>query len=187
MKVVPGVAVAAILGALCAPPAAFAQPSANGMPALVGAASQSGCCMLAAAMGETEYTLGALRIRAPWMRATAKGAKVAGGYLTIVNTGDKPDRLMGVESDLAGTVEVHEMSMTGGVMTMRPIGKPLEIAPGATLELKPAGFHVMFSDLKRGVAEGDKVKATLVFEKSGKVEIEFLAGGLGAMGPGHKM
>jgi copper(I)-binding protein len=183
MRLFSGAALAAILGALHGPAMACAQPAAD---AVHGLARQGGG-ILAAAMAETEYTIGALRIKAPWTRATAKGAKVAGGYVTIVNTSDKPDRLMSIESDLAATVEVHEMSMKNGVMTMRPVDKPLEIAPGATLELKPGGYHVMFTDLKRGVAEGDKVKATLVFEKAGRIEIEFVAGGLGVMGPSHKM
>ncbi len=119
-----------------------------------------------------------------------KAPPVGGGYLTVVNQGDKPDRLIGVESDIAATVDIHEMTMSGGVMAMRPVGAPLEIAPGATLELKPGGYHVMFSELKQGVKEGDRVKATLAFEKAGKVEIEFVAGGLAATGPGtamHKM
>ncbi|MFI5014035.1 MAG: copper chaperone PCu(A)C [Hyphomicrobiales bacterium] len=162
-------------------------------PAASGSAYQGMRVAVAAAPGEAAYTLGALRIQAPWMRATPKGATVAGGYLTITNTGSEPDRLMNVASDIAATVEVHEMSMSGGVMTMRPLDKPLEIKPGATLELKPGGYHVMFNQLKRGVTKGDKVKATLVFEKAGKIEIEFLAGGIAATGPGaaqmpgHKM
>ena len=137
----------------------------------------------AASPAVAEYTLGSLRIGAPWMRATPKGAAVAGGYLTVTNQGDKPDKLLSVESDLATSVEVHEMTMSGGVMSMHPVGKPLEIAPGATLELKPGGYHVMFSGLKQGVKEGDRVKATLVFETAGKIEIEFLAGGLAAKAP----
>ena len=100
------------------------------------------------------------------------------------------DRLMRVESDIAAGADLHQMSMSGGVMTMRPVDKPLEIAPGATLELKPGGYHVMFSGLKRPVQEGDKVRAALVFEQAGRLEIELLAGGIAAKGPGapmHKM
>jgi copper(I)-binding protein len=145
--------------------------------------------LVAEAMMPGEYTLGSLRIKAPWMRATPKGAKVAGGFLLITNTGSEPDRLMSVESDIAATVDVHQMTMSGGVMNMRPVDQPLVIAPGATLELKPGSYHVMFSGLKQGVKEGDKVKASLTFEKAGKVEIEFVAGGIAAGGPMpmHKM
>jgi copper(I)-binding protein len=158
------------------------------LPAVAGPISRPGLALLpAAAQSATEYTLGSLRIKAPWMRATPKGAKVAGGFLTVTNTGDKPDRLIGVESDIATSVDIHEMSMSGGVMSMRPVDKPLEIAPGASLELKPGGYHVMFGGLRQGVKEGDKVKATLVFESAGRLEIEFVAGGITASGPGMAM
>jgi periplasmic copper chaperone A len=130
-----------------------------------------------------QYTLGTLRISAPWMRATPKGAAVAGGYLTITNTGAVPDRLMRVSTDLARIAQVHEMTMNGGVMTMREVAAPLEIKPGATLELKPGGYHVMFMQLAHGVSEGDKVKATLVFEKAGSIDIEFVVGAIAARGP----
>lgn len=131
-----------------------------------------------------EYTLGSLHILAPWIRATPKGATVAGGYLTIRNMGTVADRLLGVESAIAGRVEVHEMKMDGGVMTMRPVEAPIDIPPGGSVELKPGGYHVMFMQLRQGIGEGDKIKATLVFEKAGRLEIEFLAGAVGAGGPG---
>jgi periplasmic copper chaperone A len=129
------------------------------------------------------YMVGSLHIAEPWMRATPKGAKVAGGYLSIMNMGTEPDRLLSVSSVIAGQVEIHQMTMANGVMTMRPVDAPLEIKPSETLELKPGGYHVMFMQLKQGVREGEKVKATLVFEKAGRIDIEFVVGGLAAKGP----
>jgi copper(I)-binding protein len=70
----------------------------------------------------------------------------------------------------------------GGVMRMREIAGGLEIAPGATVELKPGGYHVMFMDLTRQLQQGESVKGTLVFEKAGKVEVEFKAEALAARG-----
>jgi copper(I)-binding protein len=75
------------------------------------------------------------------------------------------------------------MSMKGGVMTMREVREPLEIKPGATVVLEPGGYHVMFMQLRHGVKPGDTVKATLTFEKAGKVDIDFAVGLLGATGP----
>ena len=137
-----------------------------------------------------DYTLGKLRISAPWMRATPKGASVASGYMTITNMGNEPDRLLSVESNIATTVEVHEMSVSGEVMKMRPLEKPLEIKPGGVVELKPNGYHLMFSHLAQSVNEGDKVKVKMVFEKAGNIEIELPVAGIAAKGPAmqdHKM
>src|SRR5262245_49964853 len=66
-----------------------------------------------------EYNLGPLKIGHPWARATPKGATIAGGYLTITNTGALPDRLIGGTANFAGRFEVHEMSQQGDVMKMR--------------------------------------------------------------------
>ena len=133
--------------------------------------------------GSVEYSIGNLHIAAPWMRATPKGASVASGYMTITNRGNEPDRLLSIESDIATSVEVHEMSTSGEVMKMRPLEKPLEIEPGGAVELKPGGYHLMFSHLKQGVNAGDKVRVTMVFEKAGKIEIELPAAGIAAKGP----
>ena len=182
MTTISRAALAAISGTLATLIAAALPAFAGPFPTAMAVASHP-ALKLAEASGGSEYSLGSLRISAPWMRATAKGAAVAGGYLTVTNIGSASDRLMSVASDIAGTAEVHEMSLSNGVMTMRPAPAPLEIQPGASLELKPGGYHVMFTQLRHAIQEGDKVKATLTFDRAGKIEIEFVAGGLAAKGP----
>jgi copper(I)-binding protein len=130
-----------------------------------------------------DYTVGAIEIAQPWTRATPKGAKVAGGYMTIRNKGAASDRLIGGSVDVAGRFEFHRMSMEGGVMKMRPVDGGLEIKPGESVELKPGSLHVMMMDLKQPLEKGQRVKGTLQFEKAGKVDIEFAVEALGAQAP----
>jgi copper(I)-binding protein len=124
-----------------------------------------------------------LVITQAWSRATPGGARIAGGYLTIANMGNVPDRLIGGSSDIAGKVEVHEMAMNNGVMTMRPLDKGLVIEPGKTVKLAPGGYHLMMFDLKSPLKQGDKVPVTLEFEKAGKVGLLLDVQGVGAQGP----
>ena len=124
-----------------------------------------------------------VKISAPWARATPKGAAVGAGYMTITNHGSAPDRLVGGAADVASGFEIHEMTMDNGVMRMRPLGKGLEIKPGQSVELKPGGNHVMFLGLKKPLAQGDRVKATLAFEKAGKVDVDFTVESIGAQKP----
>lgn len=145
---------------------------------------------MALAMGTAhahEYTVGSLKIGHPWARATPKGAAVAGGYLTITNTGKEPDRLIGGTAAFAGRFEIHEMSHDGGVMKMRELPKGLEIKPGQTVEFKPGSFHVMFMDLKQPLVKDQtpRPKGTLVFEKAGTVEVEYAIEAAGASPKGH--
>lgn len=120
-----------------------------------------------------QINAGTLVIENAWIRATPGGAKVAGGFLTIVNRGTSPDRLIAGTLPVAGRVEIHEMSMSDGVMQMRPLPQGLEIAPGKQVELKPGSYHLMFMDLKEGLREGETIKGEIVFEKAGRVEIEY--------------
>lgn len=129
-----------------------------------------------------EYKAGALKIGHPWSRATPGGAKVGGGYLSIENTGTTPDRLVSVSAPFAGKTEIHEMATTNGVMTMRPLDSGVAIAPGAKVEFKPGGYHIMFMELKQALKQGERPKGTLTFEKAGPVEVEFAVEAIGSKG-----
>ena len=132
-----------------------------------------------------EFNVGSLKIGHPWVRATPKGAAVGGGYFKITNTGKELDRLVGGSAEAAGKFEIHEMSMEGGVMKMRPLPNGIVVKPGETVEFKPGGLHVMFVGLKTPFVEGQRVKGTLVFEKAGKVEVEYVVDKIAAQGSGH--
>jgi copper(I)-binding protein len=133
-----------------------------------------------------EVKAGDLVITQAWSRATPGGAKIAGGYLMIENKGTAPDRLISGAGDIAGKVEIHEMAMNNGVMTMRPLDKGLAIEPGKTVKLAPGGYHLMLMDLKQPFKQGDKVPVTLEFEKAGKVTLSLDVQGVGAQAPaGH--
>lgn len=140
--------------------------------------------LLDGANGQTApaaFRSGAITVEAPWARATPANAKVGGGYFVIRNDGKESDRLVGFSSPASGRGEVHEMTMTDGVMKMREM-KAVEIAPGASVQFKPGGFHVMLLELKGGLAVGKPVKGTLRFEKAGAIDIEFAIAPLGASG-----
>ena len=130
--------------------------------------------------GIKAFKVGPITIETPWLRATPKGAKVAGGYMRITNTGSEPDRLIGGTLERAGRFEVHEMTMVGDVMQMRPLPNGLEIKPGQTVELAPGGYHVMAMALQGGFTEGQTVRGTLRFEKAGTVNIAYAVRPIGA-------
>jgi periplasmic copper chaperone A len=133
-----------------------------------------------------DYKLGAIEIGHPWSRATPPTAESGGGYLVLKNTGTTPDRLIAVKSPAADKVEIHEMKMDGNIMRMREVEKGIEIPPGATVELKPGGFHVMFMGLKAPFAKEAKVPLTLVFEKAGSIDVDLMVQAMGAQAPMHK-
>jgi len=127
---------------------------------------------------------GALKVEKPWARATAPGAAVGGGYLTVNNPGPAADRLIAASSPAAERMELHEMSMEKDVMRMGVV-KSLEVPAGGKLELKPGGYHLMFMQLKAPLKEGTKVPVTLRFAKAGELKVELAVQSMGAGAGGH--
>ena len=121
--------------------------------------------------------LAQMQVEKPWARATAPGAKVAGGYMVIRNAG-AADRLVSASSPAAGKVELHVHINDNGVMKMREV-PGFDVPAKGAFELKPGGAHLMFMDLKRPFKEGDKVPVTLKFEKAGEVKADFQVGQVG--------
>lgn len=145
-------------------------------------------CLITATASAGDVRLGPLEIAHPWARATPRGASVGGGYVTVKNTGTMPDRLVGGTLDGAGRVEIHEMSMDGGVMKMREVKGGLEIKPGETVSLQPGAFHLMFTGLKSPLEKGKPVNGTLVFEHAGTADVSYdvePVGGRPGAGDGH--
>lgn len=142
--------------------------------------------LLATPASAADVAKGDIRVSQPWARATPGGTKVAAGYLTITNAGKSADKLIGGTTAIATTVEVHDMTMTDGVMRMRRVEGGLEIKPGATVTLKPGGLHVMMLDIAAPLKQGEKMKGTLVFEKAGAIEIVYDVAAIGAPGPDGK-
>lgn len=127
---------------------------------------------------------GPMRIEQAWSRATPGGANIGAGYLRVTNTGATPDRLLGGSMDGASRIETHDMKMEDGVMKMRALAQGIEIAPGATIELKPGGLHLMLMGLKQPLKAGESFNATLRFEKAGPTPATFNVLGMGASAPG---
>ncbi|HEU0082716.1 MAG TPA: copper chaperone PCu(A)C, partial [Bradyrhizobium sp.] len=88
-----------------------------------------------------------------WSRATPSGAKVAAGFFTVENTGSETDRLVDIKTPV-GKAEIHETATVNGVSTMRPLEGGLSIAPGQKVTLAPGGLHVMITELKEPLKEG---------------------------------
>ena len=137
----------------------------------------------AATEAAAQTVTGAIAINAPWSRETAKGQDAGGAFMTIANNGNEADRLIGGSTPVAGDVQVHTVSMDGGVMRMRQLSDGLEIPAGQSVTLKPGSFHIMLMQLKRPLAKGEAVPLTLQFEKAGDIDVELAVQPIGSMEP----
>jgi copper(I)-binding protein len=131
-----------------------------------------------------EFRAGDLLIDHPWTRAVGERAPTAAGYLVIRNAGTVSDRLTAAETPRASRVELHEMSVTDGIMRMRPITSGIALPPGTEVRLAPGGQHLMLIAPQGGFEQGARVPVTLVFERAGRVDVELAVEAAGARGAG---
>ncbi|WP_395823959.1 copper chaperone PCu(A)C [Collimonas sp.] len=123
-----------------------------------------------------EYQLGKLHIGHPYARATVPGQASGGAFLSVENTGQETDKLIGVSSPAAKSVEIHTMSMDGNIMKMREIGE-IELKPASKITMTPGtGIHIMLIGLTKPLAAGDKFPMTLTFQKAGNIEVSVHVG-----------
>jgi len=107
-------------------------------------------------------------VKGAWARATVQGQKASGAFMTL--TAKDGAKLVGVQSPVAGVVEVHEMKMDGDVMKMRAVEGGLDLPAGKAVELKPGGYHVMLMDLKTPLQKDTSIPLTLVLKNAKGVE-----------------
>lgn len=129
-----------------------------------------------------EFSAKGVTVAHPWARATPGGATVGGAYLEMKAARGQGDRLVGANSPVAGAVELHSHVMENGVARMRRVDA-IPVPGGKSVILKPSGYHLMLTDLRAPLKEGDLVKITLVFEKAGAIELEATVEPIGATGP----
>lgn len=104
-----------------------------------------------------------------WVRLLPPMSKMTAAYMSLKS--DQEDKLIGVSSDIAKVVEIHQSKMEGGVMSMQEIGSLL-LPKGETVELKPQSYHLMIMGLKGALKEGDEHSFTLEFEHAEKVTVQ---------------
>lgn len=105
-------------------------------------------------------------------------------YLTIVNQGAAPERLLAAASPDFESAELHQAAMEDGVMKMRPV-ESIEIGPGETVKLEPGGYHVMLFGAKTLYQPGDRFPLVLTFETSGETTVTVTVGKIDHGGMNH--
>lgn len=132
-----------------------------------------------------------ITIEEPWARAAAAismegegqmGGEMEGGmemqggggtsaaYMLIKNAGQESDRLLEAQTDVANVVETHISEERDGVMVMSRVNG-IDVPGQGETELRPGGLHIMLIDLTQDLNPGDTINLTLVFEKSGPIQL----------------
>ncbi|MNP41662.1 hypothetical protein D3C76_1353770 [compost metagenome] len=120
-----------------------------------------------------EYKVGALEIAHPWSQELPPNAPTVAAYFVINNEGKTADRLLSVDTPIAGEAQLHEHVMQGDMMKMQHVPS-VEVPAGGEVTFAPMAYHVMLLGLKDRslLTDGKRFPMTLHFEKSGDVTVE---------------
>ncbi|HEY0232998.1 MAG TPA: copper chaperone PCu(A)C [Dokdonella sp.] len=124
-----------------------------------------GCAGIAQAAGK-------LGVTDAWIREAPPGASMLAGYATLKNTGDAPVTVLTVQSDVFRMASLHETVIDDGVSRMRELHR-IELAPGASVTLKPGGKHLMLMQPRQEVHAGDKVEMLFLLVDGTRLETYF--------------
>ncbi|WP_353199823.1 copper chaperone PCu(A)C [Sandarakinorhabdus sp.] len=128
---------------------------------------------MAASADAHEYKVGQLRIDHPVLRVASPVSKTGAGFMAITNRGTAADRLVSVITAGSNRADLHGTVAKGNVMQMRSVSGGVPVPAGATVSFAPGGLHVMFIGLKAPMRDGAMMKARLLFENAGPVDVEF--------------
>jgi periplasmic copper chaperone A len=110
-----------------------------------------------------------LTISGAWVREPVPGRPMTAAYAVLENPGATDVQVVGASTDIAGTVELHEMVRSGDMMKMAPV-KSITVPAKGRVELKPGGLHVMLFELKKPVKDGETVSLTFMTSAGGQVQ-----------------
>ena len=129
--------------------------------------------VIASLLGACKANTGAeseVAITDSWVRENAPGQSVGAAYMTLNSPQDST--LVKVETQVAGVVEIHSMSMENNVMKMRMLTE-LQLEAGKPEKLAPGGFHLMLFDLKTPLKTGENAVFKLSFkDNAGKITLQ---------------
>jgi copper(I)-binding protein len=111
----------------------------------------------------------AVQIRDAWVR-WLPGNLPAGGYVTLVNTGDRPVSLIAASSPDYALVSMHRSHTAAGTSQMLPVNK-ITVGAHSSLEFAAQGYHLMLERPKKPLQPGDHVSVTLQFADAPAVTV----------------
>ena len=108
-----------------------------------------------------------IEVRDAWVRTAAQGENGA-VYFVIHNYSAEDNSIIGVSSDVADSVEIHESTMNDDVMEMHMVHS-VPLPSGEVVEFGPGGLHIMLVNLNQELTIGGTIELTLHFENSADV------------------
>lgn len=124
------------------------------------------------------YNNGTVEVRHPWVLATTDATSRV--RMKLTNVSGQSERLLWASTAIAarttvmpGVAPVATPGIAGGPEKPLP-GQAVSLPAGQSVLLAPASQHLLLEGLTRPLAAYDRFDMTLVFERSGTLDIEVM-------------
>ncbi len=115
-----------------------------------------------------------LTISDAWISEAPPDASVLAGYMTIENSTDRIQTLVGATGELLERIEIHQTVYEKDSGLARMIRREqVSIEPGRPFHFKPGGHHLMLINPKKALKEGESVQVSLEFAGGSSPTVEF--------------
>lgn len=113
----------------------------------------------------------AMQVRDAWVR-WLPGDLPAGGYVTLVNNGDRATSLIAASSPDYADVSLHRSRTVAGTSQMMPVHE-ITVAAHSIVEFAALGYHLMLAHPHKALKPGDRVPVTLSFADGAAMIVQF--------------
>jgi hypothetical protein len=112
-----------------------------------------------------------------YARESIPGTSISSAYMTIKNLSAKNIQLIGAVSPVSDRIEIHQHTMSDGLMRMRQRDY-VEISAQNSTVFQPSGFHLMIFDLKKPLKAKENIIITLSFDDQSSIDVNYTVQGL---------
>ena len=127
--------------------------------------------LAALTLGAHAHAAGTVTAQNAWVRWLPNQLP-AGGYVTLVNTVDKPVDLVDVDSPDYGMAMLHQSVSHGSTQKMDMVDK-LTIPARGKVDIAPGGYHFMLEEPTHTIKPGDTVHLRLKFSDGRTLDTPF--------------
>jgi copper(I)-binding protein len=112
-----------------------------------------------------------------YARESIPGTSISSAYMTIKNLSAKNIRLIAAASAVSDRIEIHQHTMSDGLMRMRQRDY-VEISAQNSTVFQPSGFHLMIFHLKQPLKAKENIIITLYFDDKSSIDVNYTVQGL---------
>ena len=105
-----------------------------------------------------------------YIRETIPGSTVSSMYMTINNNSDKSVTLIGASSKISPSIEIHEHTMSDGMMKMGQV-QSIVIKAKSKVVLQPSGFHLMIFNVNTPLKDKQTAQVILHFKVQEPIQV----------------